>query len=308
MKKIILSIFLIVSILQCFHCATSNQRKIYVTYNHIASRIYDLETRGFDIEDLDRELDRCRVLLQSKKFSEAEKSLALLIEPLNEKYHRLLDQKYVYENVIFQDVFVNISWGKKVGFIAHPIQQGKYPGLIFLRGAASTAVHLKRLMYAYAKKNYICLAPEFNDRDPLKGLYDLMKWYEIFKSHHRLDSSRLGIVSYSRGSLYAYKLIEQNIPFQAWVNYFGVVYSHMSKSSVIKKNPVPVLILHGKRDRICPIKWAYDLEKAYRAANVPYRIKIFNREGHGFREKAREEAGALTEKFLDQYLKITNLS
>lgn len=303
MKKIIYSIFLICLILFCFHCATKNKNKIDLAYNYIVSRLFDLETRGQDTDNLDKKLDQCRAHLQSKKYNEAETCLDLLAKSVEEEYHRMFPQEYVYDNVVFQDIIVEISWGKNIGFVAYPSKQGKYPGLIFLRWAASKAVDLKRVIYAYAKKNYICLAPEFNDLDFGKGTEDLKKWYDLFKSHPYLDSQHLGIVSYSRGGYYAYQLIERKVPFQAWVNYFGVVHSNMVKSAVIRRNPVPALILHGKRDRICPVQWAYVLEKAYREARVPCQIKIFSQEGHGFREEAREQATAMTEEFLSQYLK-----
>lgn len=53
---------------------------------------------------------------------------------------------------------------------------------------------------------------------------------------------------------------------------------------------------------------ANDLEKAYQEAGVPYSIRIFDEEGHGFREEARKEAREMTEKFLSQYLSAKNRS
>jgi len=303
MSRKILWILLFLSIIFNFYCASTNKREISFAYWQVSSRLFDLETRGESTDELSKELNRCRTLVESRDYSRAKECLNMLIQAVNERYRKEFPQEYIYENIQFTDIFIETSMGRKAGFIAQPAAEGKYPGLIFLRGAGGSAIDLKRAIYGYAKKDYICMAPEFNDDISLKGLVDLKKWYEVFKSFPKLDLKRVGIISYSRGGLYAYKLIENGIPFQAWVNYFGVVYSTVSDGEIIRRNPVPVLILHGRKDRVCPVKWAFDLEKAYQEAGVEYEIKIFDEEGHGFRQEAMNEARNLTLKFLGRYLK-----
>lgn len=304
MKKRIFSGALFCFILLSIYCASTNKRQLDLTLSQVQSRLYDLETRGEDVDNLSLEFDRCQSLLQSKKYSEAKKCIDSLVTALNECYRKELHPNYIYEKVKFQDVFVETSLGRRVGFIAQPAAEGFYPGLLFLRGAGGTAIDLKRIIHSYAQKNYVCLAPEFNDQNTLKGQVDLNKWYDIFQSLPCLDSERIGVVSFSRGGLFAYKMIENGVPFRAWVNYFGVVYAKMASRDSIKKNPVPILILHGKKDKVCPVEWAYNLEKIYQEAGVSYQIKIFDSEGHGFSQEAYEEAKELRDKFLEKYLNI----
>jgi dienelactone hydrolase len=304
MKKRIFSGTLFFVILLSLYCASTNKRQLDFTLSQVHSRLYDLETRGEDIDNLSLEFDKCQNLLQSKKYSEAKKCIDSLVMALNEYYRKELPPNYTYEKVEFQDVFVETSLGRRAGFIAQPAAKGLYPGLIFLRGAGGAAINLKRIIHSYAQKDYVCLAPEFNDQNTLKGQVDLNKRYEIFQSLSCLDSQRIGVVSFSRGGLFAYKMIENGVPFRVWVNYFGVIYSKMASKDSIEKNPVPILILHGKKDKVCPVEWAYNLEKIYQEAGVPYQIKIFDREGHGFSQEAYEEARELRDKFLEKYLKI----
>lgn len=98
-------------------------------------------------------------------------------------------------------------------------------------------------------------------------------------------------------------MIEEKRPLRAWVNFYGVVYSNMVNSETIRWNPVPVLIFHGQRDDVCPVEWAINLENAYRMAGVPYQVKIFKGEGHGFSAEAMEEARAKMDEFIEEYLK-----
>ncbi len=116
----------------------------------------------------------------------------------------------MYEGIKFQDVYLDISIGRKVGFIACPAAEGKYLGVIFLRGA--------------------------------------------------------------------------------------------SGSAIVRENPAPILILHGKKDDQCPVEWAYSMERIYKAAGVPCQIKVFPDEGHVFSLKAMDEVRGIVGEFLHKYL------
>lgn len=271
----------------------------------ISTRIYDLETRGKETEKYASEMERCEDLLRSKRYSEAEARINQLMESVNEYYrtHReAFATQYMYEGIKFQDVYLDISMGKKVGFIAYPEAEGKYPGIIFLRGASGSAIDLKRAIHFYAKKNYICLAPEFNSESYLNGTFDLSKWYKVFSENSCVDPQRIGIMSYSRGSAFAYKLIELNIPLKAWVSYWGLFFPSHIRLENIKENPVPILILHGKKDDQCPVEWAYSMERIYKTAGVACQIKVFPDEGHVFSLKAMDEVRGMVGEFLHKYL------
>ena len=82
-------------------------------------------------------------------------------------------------------------------------------------------------------------------------------------SHLSFDSRRLGLFSFSRGSYFAYQMIAGNTPYKAWANLSGMVYREMVDPDIIKRNPVPALILHGKKDKQIPVDISYNLEKAY---------------------------------------------
>ena len=286
-----------------FGCASTGNKARNLSFRiyQLSTRLFDLETRGEDTGSLADDIEKCRSLFQNKKYSEAEKCMDALIAIVNTRYQVAFPGVYVYEGVQFEDVFVETTMGRKVGFFSYPEKPGKYPGIIFLRGAGTSSIDLKRTIHSYAKKNYFCLAPEFN-QDFLKGVVDLNAWYDIFSSHRFLDSQRTAVVSFSRGSYFAYKLITQDVPFNAWVNLSGVVYKTMADRDALKRNPVPLLVVHGKDDKTCPVEWAYNLENIYREAGIPIQMELFDNEGHIFSRKAGEESSKIVDAFLRKHL------
>jgi len=269
----------------------------------ISSHVFDLKTRGEKTDSLEKDFDTCLTLYRSKKYAEAEECTGALIEKIRRMYSKEFPNHYVFENVKFEDVVVETTIGDRVGFIAYPQTEGKYPGIIFLRGAWGSAMDIKRTIHYYAQRNYICLAPEFNIGDFIKGVVDLNQWQEVFKSHPSFDSRCLGLFSFSRGSYFAYKVIAGNSPYKAWANWSGMVYRSIVDSDDIRRNPVPVLLVHGQEDKPIPIEVAYFLEKAYQEAGVSVQLEVFQDEGHSFSREARQQALEIIAIFFNKWMK-----
>jgi dipeptidyl aminopeptidase/acylaminoacyl peptidase len=64
----------------------------------------------------------------------------------------------------------------------------------------------------------------------------------------------------------------------------------------------PVLILHGERDRLVSVDKARKLERALKAKNLAYEIKLYATQGHGFTGHEAQDAFERTFKFLDKHL------
>ena len=305
-RNTVLLSLLIFMVILGMSCASTNIRNLNYKLFQVSTRIYDLETRGIRTDEFSQEVERCEDLLDSEQYSEAAARINQLVDEVNEYYQShqaAFTIEYEFEDVRFQDVYVDISTGRRVGFMTSPLAEGKYPGIIFLRGAAGSSIDLKKAIHFYARKGYVCLSPEFNSESYLNGTFDLKKWYEIFTQHSYLDPERIGVVSYSRGSAFAYKLIEHNVPLKAWVNFWGLVFPSLVSLETIEKNPVPVFIFHGKKDDECPVEWVYNLERIYKEAGVPHKVKIFPDEGHGFSRKAMDEVRGMMIDFLEKHLK-----
>jgi dipeptidyl aminopeptidase/acylaminoacyl peptidase len=64
----------------------------------------------------------------------------------------------------------------------------------------------------------------------------------------------------------------------------------------------PLLILHGEDDDVVPVSNAYDLEKLLKKKALPYEIKVYPRQGHGFSGDALEDSKRRTVSFLSAHL------
>jgi carboxymethylenebutenolidase len=64
----------------------------------------------------------------------------------------------------------------------------------------------------------------------------------------------------------------------------------------------PVLILHGADDDVVEVSHAYDLEKLLQKKAIPYEIKIYPHQGHGFTGDALQDSNKRTVSFLSAHL------
>jgi carboxymethylenebutenolidase len=65
----------------------------------------------------------------------------------------------------------------------------------------------------------------------------------------------------------------------------------------------PVLILHGQDDDVVPVSNALDLEKLLQKKAVPYEIKVYPHQGHGFDGDALADANLRMVEFLKAHLR-----
>jgi dipeptidyl aminopeptidase/acylaminoacyl peptidase len=72
--------------------------------------------------------------------------------------------------------------------------------------------------------------------------------------------------------------------------------------SFMKRMP-PTLILHGEMDLIVPVSNAHRLERHYKANKLPYEIKIYKVQGHGFTGEDGKDSSARTLAFFNKHLK-----
>ena len=64
----------------------------------------------------------------------------------------------------------------------------------------------------------------------------------------------------------------------------------------------PVLILHGEADTVVPVSEAHRMESICKRHNIPYEIKIYRGQGHGFTGLAQMDAMRRIVNFLRKNL------
>ena len=86
----------------------------------------------------------------------------------------------------------------------------------------------------------------------------------------------------------------------AVVEYFGGLPELLAAN--LEKMP-PVLILHGDADQVVPVKEAESLERRLKEKEIPFEVKIYPGQGHGFVGKDALDASRRTLSFLDKHVK-----
>jgi dienelactone hydrolase len=118
----------------------------------------------------------------------------------------------------------------------------------------------------------------------------------------------IGVVGLSLGGYLALALAEEershppplrSPEIKAVVEFFGGMPSFAEERLTTMP---PVLILHGEDDDVVPVSSAYELEKLLKKKAVPYEIKIYLHQGHGFTGDALEDSKKRTLSFLSAHL------
>jgi dienelactone hydrolase len=98
-----------------------------------------------------------------------------------------------------------------------------------------------------------------------------------------VDHRRVGMFGLSLGGFHALALAARDQRIAAVVNMFGAM--PRAAAPEVTRMP-PVLILHGDRDAVVPVRRAYELDRLLKRIGAEYEIKIYKGQGHSFRGAA----------------------
>lgn len=114
-----------------------------------------------------------------------------------------------------------------------------------------------------------------------------------------VEAGRVGLVGISLGASLANSLATQDHRVAAVVDCFGTLPEFLAQHA---SRFAPTLILHGEKDAVVPVAEATYLESTLKAHNVPYEIKLYPGQGHGFTGAALADAEKRTLDFLTRYV------
>jgi len=129
------------------------------------------------------------------------------------------------------------------------------------------------------------------------------------RAQDNVDPERVGLIGFSLGGFITMSLLatEPNLNLCAAVECFGGLPKDLYATL---KNAPPVLIFHGDRDDIVPVKEAYDLRALLKERKCHVEDKIFENCGHMFlgdngqlRLDRVIEAEQICVRFLEKHLK-----
>lgn len=113
-------------------------------------------------------------------------------------------------------------------------------------------------------------------------------------------AGRIGLYALSLGATLAVSIAGQLPEVCAQVLFGGEIPE--AGLQLLKVQP-PTLIIHGAEDRIVPVANSRRFEQWMKERNIPVETRIYEDEGHLFREEAFEDATQLAISFLERWLR-----
>lgn len=191
------------------------------------------------------------------------------------------------------------SQGYKVkGLLAEPVEQGMYEGLLYLRGGIKNVGKVRpSRITQLASEGFVVFAPFYRGNQGGEGdediagedRYDAFSGFEILREHPKVKTGRIHIFGFSRGGVMALWTAIQYRDAASVVTWGGVsdvflmyeeredlrrmmkrviggspwkmpeLYRYRTPLYEIEKLHIPLLIIHGERDKNVSIEHAYQL-------------------------------------------------
>ncbi len=186
------------------------------------------------------------------------------------------------------------------------------PTVIALHGAGGDATGSERFAAQLAEQGFAVYVLHYFDRTGtqsadkptilrnfpvwMKTLWDAISFVEKQPS---VDRERIALLGFSLGAYLSLANSTIDGRVKAVVEFFGGLPREMK---LFMRRLCPTLILHGEADLTVPVAEAYDLQQLFEKKGIPYEIKIYPGEGHGFENEIWRDAGLRTLKFLQKHL------
>lgn len=208
---------------------------------------------------------------------------------------------------------------KDISFeLFEPAATGKYPTVVMLYGSGGMNVGgplFRETAKALALQGYVVYLPHYFEKtgterasgeDYVKNFAPWMRaisdTIDYAKNQANVDGKRLGLIGFSLGAYLSLSVASVNSEIKAVVEYFGGLPDIFGNQ--LQTMP-PTLILHGDADKAVPVAEAYKLETLLKNKKLPYEIKIYPDQGHGFTGSAAADALQRTTAFFAKNLKTT---
>ncbi|MGC2248742.1 MAG: dienelactone hydrolase family protein [Terriglobales bacterium] len=130
----------------------------------------------------------------------------------------------------------------------------------------------------------------------MKTLWDAVSFVE---KQPAVDRERIALLGFSLGAYLSLANSTIDGRIKAVVEFFGGLPREMK---LFMRRLCPTLILHGEADPTVPVAEAHNLQQLFERKGIPYEIKIYPGEGHGFENETWRDAGLRSLHFLQKHL------
>jgi carboxymethylenebutenolidase len=197
-----------------------------------------------------------------------------------------------------------------------PAGAGRHPSVILLHGADNVEPHAaayRASAQELARNGYVTLLVHYFDATGTRSADEdsiarnFLDWMEtaaqavsFAAEKNNVQPDRIGLTGFSLGASLALSLASQDSRIGAVVEFYGTLPD--LAAAFLKRMP-PVLILHGAADALVPATEAYKLERLLESKGVPFEMKIYPGQGHGFTAAATADAATRAVAFFNRFLK-----
>ncbi len=208
------------------------------------------------------------------------------------------------------------SGGKPIRLDAYlPESTASLPAVIALHGAGGDATGSGKFASLLAEQGFAVFVLHYFDRTGteyadkptiirnfpiwMKTLWETVTFVE---KQPAIDRERIALLGFSLGAYLSLANSSIDGRVKAVVEFFGGLPREMK---LFMRRLCPTLILHGEADPTVPVEEAYNLQRLLEEKGIPYEIKIYPGEGHGFEGEIWRDAGLRTLYFLQKHLAVS---
>ncbi|MGB9195688.1 MAG: dienelactone hydrolase family protein [Terriglobales bacterium] len=208
------------------------------------------------------------------------------------------------------------SGGKPIRLDAYlPESATSLPAVIALHGAGGDATGSGKFASLLAEQGFAVFVLHYFDRTGteyadkptiirnfpiwMKTLWETVTFVE---KQPAIDRERIALLGFSLGAYLSLANSSIDGRVKAVVEFFGGLPREMK---LFMRRLCPTLILHGEADPTVPVEEAYNLQRLLEEKGIPYEIKIYPGEGHGFEGEVWRDAGLRALHFLQKHLAVS---
>ena len=205
------------------------------------------------------------------------------------------------------------SGGKPIRLDAYtPESTASLPSVIALHGAGGDATGSGKFAALLAEQGFAVFVLHYFDRTGteyadkptillnfpvwMKTLWEAVSFVE---KQPAVDRERIALLGFSLGAYLSLANSSIDGRIKAVVEFFGGLPREMK---LFMRRLCPTLILHGEADPTVPVAEAYNLQHLLEEKEMPYEMKIYPGEGHGFEGETWRDSALRTLRFLQKHL------
>ncbi len=221
------------------------------------------------------------------------------------------------------------------GFLAQPVNEGVYPGIILIHEWAGLVDHVKEVCMRLARQGYAVLAPDLfhghigrsveqnmqlsGSLDDAIALRDLDAGLNYLQGLPFVIKDRIGCIGFCMGGRLSLLFTEHNQALTAGVVFYGSIFNREVTENkpkhpydLIANIRCPLLGIYGEADAGIPIDHVAKLREALTSQSKTFELYTYPGAQHAFQNdtnpekyhpEAARDAWDKTLKFFKEYLK-----